>query len=43
MSYVITNAHVLYDADDFTLQDVNGQVYEGSIVFEDDNTDMLKL
>ena len=41
--YVITNAHVLYDADDFTLQDVNGQVYEGSIVFEDDNTDMLKL
>ena len=38
--YVITNAHVLYDADEFTLRDVKGREYDGTVVFSDDNTDI---
>lgn len=38
--YVITNAHVLYDSDEFTLKDVKGREYDGTVVFSADNTDI---
>lgn len=38
--YVVTNAHVLYDSDEFILKDVKGKEYSGSVVFSDDSTDI---
>ena len=38
--YVITNAHVLYEADAFTLVDFKGQEHKGAVIFEDDGTDI---
>lgn len=39
--YVITNAHVLYDADDFTLKDAKEQEYKGTVIFNDFETDIV--
>ncbi len=42
-TYVITNAHVLYEADEFTLQGADGNEYSGTVVFTDDNTDIAVI
>ncbi len=41
--YVITNAHVLYEADDFYLKDVDGNEHKGSVVFKDDSADIAVI
>ena len=41
--YVITNEHVLYDADDFTLQDMNGREYKGTVIFKDPGNDIAVI
>ncbi len=41
--YVITNEHVLYDTDDFTLQDVNGQEYAGTVIYRDPADDIAVI
>ncbi|MBQ6452026.1 MAG: trypsin-like peptidase domain-containing protein [Solobacterium sp.] len=41
--YVITNAHVLYDADDFTLVDANSSEYKGTVIFTDDTNDIAVI
>lgn len=38
--YVITNAHVLYDAGDFTFLDAEGGEHKGTVVFTDNETDI---
>lgn len=38
--YVITNEHVLYDADDFSLVDAAGQEHKGTLVFTDHASDL---
>jgi len=38
--YVITNAHVLYDTEDFTLLDADGQEHDGKIIYMDAGTDL---
>ena len=39
-TYVITNAHVLYDTDQFTLMDAEKNEYTGTVVFTDYETDI---
>lgn len=41
--FVITNAHVLYEADDFRLTDSKGQEHKGTVVFKDDGTDIAVI
>ncbi|MBR3630835.1 MAG: trypsin-like peptidase domain-containing protein [Oscillospiraceae bacterium] len=38
--YVITNAHVLYDTDDFTLVDHAQKEHKGTVIFTDQSTDI---
>ena len=38
--YVITNAHVLYDTDDFTLVDHEQKEHKGTLIFTDNSTDI---
>ena len=38
--YVITNAHVLFEAEDFTLTDSEGQEHKGTVVFKDEANDI---
>ena len=42
-TYVITNAHVLYDTDEFILMDQEGNEYTGTIVFTDDANDIAVI
>lgn len=39
-TYIITNAHVLYDTDDFTLVDHQKKEHEGTVIFTDHQTDI---
>ena len=39
-SCVITNAHVLYDTDEFTLTDQAGNETGGTVIFRDESTDI---
>ena len=41
--YVITNEHVLYDTDDFTMQDVNGREYTGTVIYRDPADDIAVI
>ncbi len=41
--YVVTNEHVLYDTDDFTMRDVNGKEYTGTVVFGDPANDIAVI
>ena len=41
--YVITNAHVLYEAEDFTLQDSKNNEYKGTVVFQDEANDIAVI
>ena len=41
--YLITNAHVLYDAEGFTLQDAQGGEHQGTVVFTDDGEDIAVI
>lgn len=38
--YIITNTHVLYDTDDFTLVDHNQKEHKGTVIFSDGSTDI---
>lgn len=38
--YVITNAHVLYDTDDYTLVDHEQKEHKGTVIFTDNSTDI---
>ena len=42
-TYVITNAHVLYDTDQFTLMDAEKNEYTGTVVFTDYETDIAVI
>ncbi len=37
---MITNAHVLYEADNYTLKDVNENEYEGETIYTDTSNDI---
>lgn len=41
--YVITNDHVLYDTEDFTMIDVQGQEYKGTIICSDSGNDIAVI
>lgn len=41
--YVITNAHVLYEADDFYLKDIEGNEHKGTVIFKDDSADIAVI
>ena len=41
--YLITNAHVLYDAESFTLLDMQGKERQGTVVFTDDGEDIAVI
>ena len=41
--YLITNAHVLYDAERFTLLDLQGNERQGTVVFTDDGEDIAVI
>lgn len=41
--YVVTNAHVLYDTDEFILKDIEGNEYTGTVVFMDYETDIAVI
>ncbi len=41
--FVITNAHVLYEAEDFTLQDSKNNEYKGTVVFKDEANDIAVI
>ncbi len=41
--YVITNEHVLYGADGFTILTPGGQEYEGEVIFTDRETDIAVI
>lgn len=38
--YIVTNAHVLYEAEDFTLKDHKGREYKGTIIYADNESDI---
>ena len=42
-NYVITNAHVLYDTDDFTLLDHEQKEHKGTVIFTDDSIDIAVI
>ncbi len=41
--YLITNAHVLYEAESFTLLDMQGKERQGTVVFTDDGEDIAVI
>ncbi len=41
--YLITNAHVLYDAESFILRDAQGGEHQGTVVFTDDGEDIAVI
>ena len=41
--YLITNAHVLYNAERFTLLDLQGKEQQGTVVFTDDGEDIAVI
>ncbi|MBR6951176.1 MAG: trypsin-like peptidase domain-containing protein [Oscillospiraceae bacterium] len=42
-NYVVTNAHVLFEAEDFVIRDAEGAEHEGTVVFTDDGTDIAVI